>query len=310
VEPVEVRYTTSCPALLKGEKVHSYPDMSTRDVETGHKECCSTIGQDIPLDTICNLCSKMMLSGRKGESGDSFIATVPVTRSDILHPVDVIEDVAIAFGYNNLTMTIPPVNTVGKEFPLNHLADLLCDEVARAGYIQMMTLGLCSEEECFTKLGRKDDPARKAVTLSNPATKDFDIVRTSLLPGTLKTLAHNIALPKPIKLFEVTDVVFQDGSTDTGAKNERHAVALYCGNTTGFELIHGLVDLLMRKMEVYPLAKTASLEPMEMKEAFGTYKLVARTGKEDTTFIPGQAADLTIIKKTGERVYIPFSSQY
>ncbi len=35
-------------------------------------------------------------------------------------------------------MTIPPVNTVGKEFPLNHLADLLCEEVARAGYIQMV----------------------------------------------------------------------------------------------------------------------------------------------------------------------------
>jgi phenylalanyl-tRNA synthetase beta subunit len=54
----------------------------------------------------------------------------------------------------------------------------------------------------------------------------------------------------------------------------------------------------MRKMEVYPLAKVASLEPMEMKEAFGTYKLVARKANEDTTFIPGQAADITIIKKT------------
>jgi len=50
---------------------------------------------------------------------------VPMTRSDILHPCDVVEDIAIAYGYNNIPKRLPLINSSAKMQPLNHFTDLL-----------------------------------------------------------------------------------------------------------------------------------------------------------------------------------------
>ncbi|OIT38597.1 phenylalanine--trna ligase beta subunit, cytoplasmic [Nicotiana attenuata] len=65
------------------------------------------------------------------------------------------------------------------------------------------------------------------------------------MPGLLRTVGHNKDHPKPMKIFEVGDVVLLDGTKDVGAVNRRHLAALYCGANSGFELIHGLVDRIM-----------------------------------------------------------------
>jgi phenylalanyl-tRNA synthetase beta chain len=57
-----------------------------------------------------------------------------------------------------------------------------------------------------------------AVHIANPKTLDFQVVRTTLLPGLLKTIHANKNLPLPLKVFEVSDVVFRDQSKDVGAR--------------------------------------------------------------------------------------------
>lgn len=76
--------------------------------------------------------------------------SVPATRSDILHSCDVMEDVAIAYGFNNLVPSVPKVLTIGRQQPLNKLTDLLRAEIAMAGYTEVLTLSLVS----CTKIGR------------------------------------------------------------------------------------------------------------------------------------------------------------
>jgi phenylalanyl-tRNA synthetase beta chain len=51
-----------------------------------------------------------------------------------------------------------------------------------------------------------------AVRISNPKTLEFQVARTTLVPGLLKTLAHNKDMPLPLRLFEVQDVVVKDSS--------------------------------------------------------------------------------------------------
>ena len=108
-------------------------------------------------------------------------------------------------------------------------------------------------DEQFDKL-RHDDGKEKAVVLSNPASEEFEIVRTSLLVGALKTLecakAHSVK--EGLKLFEVNDVVHRDDGEDVGALNRRHLVATYTGPTAGFEVIHGLVDRVMTCAQIAP----------------------------------------------------------
>ena len=62
------------------------------------------------------------------------------------------------------------------------------------------------------------------------------MVRTSLLPGILKTISANKHHPLPIKIFEVSDVVFRDEGLERRARNQRNCCALYAGKTSGLEV--------------------------------------------------------------------------
>lgn len=88
----------------------------------------------------------------------------------------------------------------------------------------------------------------ECVQLSNPKTQEFEIVRTSLLPGLLKCLRENKSENVPQKLFECSDTVVRDANTDTGARNIRKIAAMVIDTASNFEVIHGLLDLLMMKM--------------------------------------------------------------
>jgi len=87
--------------------------------------------------------------------------------------------------------------------------------------------------------------------LSNPATKEFEIVRTNLLAGILKTLESNKDESLPLKVFELSDVVMLDPNCEVGAKNSKELCALYCDSGSRFEMIHGLLNRLMNSLN-YP----------------------------------------------------------
>ena len=89
--------------------------------------------------------------------GETLRVTVPCTRSDILHAVDIAEDIGIAYGYNNIVKKVPTTCTVGGEQPLNQFGDLLREEIARAGYTEVLTHGLLSTEDNYGALRKKDD---------------------------------------------------------------------------------------------------------------------------------------------------------
>lgn len=86
--------------------------------------------------------------------------------------------------------------------------------------------------------------------IANPKTLEFQVVRTSLVQGLLKTIRENRSHPLPIRIFETSDVVFKDPSAERQARNVRHAAAVWCNKTAGFEVVHGLLDRIMLMLEV------------------------------------------------------------
>lgn len=222
---------------------------------------------------------------------------VPPTRTDILHACDVIEDVAIAFGYNNIPRTLPKTSTVGTELPINKLSDDLRHELAQAGYTECLTMALLARVENFDLLRRPDD--NSAVELLNPKTQEFQIARTSLLPGVLKTLQSNrdVSVKEGLKLFEISDIMHKDTSSDVGASNRRDLAAVYMGLTSGFEVIHGLVDRVMQLLEVRPRDKVVADEMGSMGGADGARDNGWRywiEAVENDTFFPGRCAVLKV----------------
>jgi len=98
-------------------------------------------------------------------------------------------------------------------------------------------------------LNRIDD-GTQAIKIANPKTLEFQVVRTSLLPGLLKTIRENRSHSLPIRIFETSDIAIKDLTLERQARNIRHAAAVWCNKTAGFEVVHGLLNRIMQMLEV------------------------------------------------------------
>jgi len=101
-----------------------------------------------------------------------------------------------------------------------------------------------------------EDDNNTAVKIANPKSLEFQVVRTTLISGLLKTIRENRSHALPIKIFETSDVAFKDVKRERQARNERHAGAVWCNKTAGFEVIHGLLDRAMKMLEVPHIRST------------------------------------------------------
>ncbi|RDA85006.1 hypothetical protein CP532_2045 [Ophiocordyceps camponoti-leonardi (nom. inval.)] len=216
----------------------------TTSAEVDYLNSCTGLNES--PQSLCTLLAKMSYESRPSDTDANLLEiAIPPTRADVLHQCDIMEDLAVCYGFNKLPRTAPARSaTVGAPLPINKLSDIVRTEAAMAGWTEVMPLILCSHDENFAFLNRSDD-GKTAVRLANPKTLEYQVVRTSLLPGLLKTIRENKGHSVPIKIFEAADVVFKDDSLERRARNERHFAAAWCGKSSGFQVVHGLLDRLL-----------------------------------------------------------------
>lgn len=269
-----------CRVILPDGTTKISPNLSPvkMTAHTSHINSCT--GLSLTTAEVIPLLEKMTLTASQSSADpDEILVEVPPTRPDILHECDIVEDVAIAYGYNQLPDTFPATNTVAQPLEMTKLTDIVRTTWAQAGFVEVLPLILCSHEENFEWLNRVDD-GKTVVKIGNPKTLEFQVVRTSLIPGLLKTIRENRSHPLPIKVFESTDVVFKDLGLERQARNARHAAAIWCNKTAGFEIVHGLLDKVMETLEVKRISAS------DAKSESGYYL----KEKDDPTYFPGRAA--------------------
>ena len=265
--------------------VKPYPDFMTRVVEADPEYINGRIGVHIEGREMAALLCRMQLPTKLDAETNMLRVEVGPARSDVLHQCDIAEDVAIAHGYNNIARTIPPVNTVGAQHPLNHFSDLVRNEMAMLGFSEVLTRILCSHDDNFANVLREDD-GNCAAIVANPSGLDVQVARSSLLQGVLKAMGANKDAPVPAKLFEVGDVVRIDPIKDVGARNSRRLLVLLSDKKSGFETVHGVLD---RIMVVTGAAKggSAGYEVVESNEPTyfpGRQAYIMRDGKQIGVF--------------------------
>ena len=224
-----------------------YPDLTPRKFKVDVKYLQTITGiYDIIPEKIIQLLEKMELKA-KIINPQEIEVSAPITRSDILHPCDIAEDLAISYGYNNIKKQLTQTKTHGMQQPYNKLTDLFRDEMAMGGYTEFLTMALLSKEDMFTNLlsEEKDD---KTVEISYSKTKEFQYMRSSLIPGILKSIEGNKANALPFKIFEISDVVETNEESEVGAVNRRKLCFAYTNTSSAMEIIQGMVDLLMKKI--------------------------------------------------------------
>ncbi|KAJ8388707.1 hypothetical protein AAFF_G00131160 [Aldrovandia affinis] len=263
-----------------------YPELAYRKETLTADFINRKVGIEESTERIAQLLTRMCL--RSEVVGDEGLIEVeiPPTRSDVIHACDIMEDAAISYGYNNIVRTTPRTYTVAHQLPLNKLTELLRQDLAAAGFTEALTFALCSEEDIADKLG-KSIAETGAVHIANPKTAEFQVARTTLLAGVLKTVAANRKMPLPLKLFEISDVVLKDDTKDVGARNNRRLCAVYYNKSPGFEVIHGLLDRVMQLLGVKPgrgdgyhiqAANDSTFFPGRCAEVFAHGKSVGRLG--------------------------------
>ncbi|XP_067619497.1 phenylalanine--tRNA ligase beta subunit [Eurosta solidaginis] len=269
-----------CDVVHPDGTVITYPEIKVRQTTISAQKANDYIGIQEEPRQIANMLTRMYLDAQVANEGDTLTVNIPPTRHDVLHACDIYEDVAIAYGYNNIKKSLPAFMHIAKQFPLNKLTEQLREQVAQAGFTEGITFTLCSRDDIAKKLNKSIDSIA-AVHIANPKTLEFQVVRTTLLPGLLKTLVANRKMPLPLKLFEISDVVVADDDTEVGARNERRLCAVNCNKTAGFEVVHGLLDRVMQLLEV----------PWKSGSIQQGYNLQAA---EDSAFFPGRCANIML----------------
>lgn len=114
------------------------------------------IGISLPAQKMAQILQRMQLPAQVSPQNPNRLQVrAPITRSDVLHACDIMEDVAIAYGYNNIARTLPKSATVGRQQPLNKLSDQIREVVAQAGFMEVLTWALISHKENFEFLRKE-----------------------------------------------------------------------------------------------------------------------------------------------------------
>lgn len=219
------------------------PDLTPQAATLNPETAVKRLGIELDRAGVVECLRRM--GHRVEDSGAGALSVaVPAYRNDILHEVDLIEDVAIAYGYHNIVPSLVPTLTVGQEQPLEARAQAARATLTGLGYLEVLTLILSNEPAQYDGLGR---PRREDhVVIQHPISQDQTMVRVSLLPGLLDTLSANTDHELPQRIFEVGNVSFLDGS-ETGASEKRRLAAAALGPRVDFSALRATCEAVLRE---------------------------------------------------------------
>ncbi|RLF51486.1 MAG: phenylalanine--tRNA ligase subunit beta [Thermoplasmata archaeon] len=183
--------------IIDNEKIIT-PDLTPQQIEVDLNYIYKILKID-SKEEIKNALEKM---GHNVEFvADKIKVYSPAWRVDILHPIDIIEDIAIGYGYERFEETLPQSMTFGESLSYEKLHQTMIG----LGFNEVITLSLSSIEKEFEKM--EMEKGNEIVELENPITKEHSILRTSLIPSLMEILSKNRHNDLPQQIYEIGDVV-------------------------------------------------------------------------------------------------------
>jgi phenylalanyl-tRNA synthetase beta chain len=228
------------------------------------------IGYSFKADTIKRALKRMRLDCTV--QGDDVRVGIPSYRVDILHNIDVVEDVAIGYGFNRIEPTLPTTMTVGQELPLTTLQRTIRDLMVGLNYQEIYNYVLTNTRLLFEKMNQK---LQSVVEVSNPKSMEYHVTRNALLPGLLSFLSENTAQELPHRIFELGDVVLIQPKAETRTQTIPYLAAA---------VVDSQVDLTQLKAELMILLQNLGLKGRV-------------TNTKHPSFIPGRVGYLRIDRK-------------
>jgi phenylalanyl-tRNA synthetase beta chain len=241
VETVEI--------VEEGADKRRTPDLRPRNSQVELGEAKRWLGLPLDNQSLPEALRKMRFDVQPADDPGSdgrFLVSYPPYRTDIRHPVDLLEDVAIGYGYANIEPRLVRSMTVGTPRSEETLSDRVRQILTGLGYSEIMSLPLTTEEFQFERM-RMPTPERYP-EVANPKLKAYNVVRTHLMSGLFEALRENRRRPMPQRLFEIDNVVELDDAAPTGAAEKRHVAFVETGRESGYATARSVVDSLLREL--------------------------------------------------------------
>ncbi len=213
-----------------GKKIIT-PDLTTEKMKISIKDAEKLLGIKLSKQEVKKLLEKM------GYSYNKEVVEIPAYRADILHPVDIYEDIAIAYGYDKFIPEIPEISTIAREEEIEIKKRKIAEILVGLGLLEISTYHLITKED-IKKTGIK-----RTTEVLNSKT-DYNILRPNLLVNALKTFSENTDAKYPQKIFELGRV-FEDGKEIL----EKEKLCIAISGETDFTEIKQTLDYLMRMLD-------------------------------------------------------------
>jgi phenylalanyl-tRNA synthetase beta chain len=229
--------------IIDGETAIVTPNLEPRDFVLSPRHASSLIGQDISPQDCAMLLEKMRFEA--STSGGRIDVKIPAFRTDVMHECDLIEDIAIAYGYHNIKRTLVPNMTVGTERPIEKRCARLRSSMHGLGFLEVVTMMLTNTDRNYALLRRDDDS--KAAIIENPSSSDHTIVRTHLISGLLDMFKINRTQKMPQRIYELGDVSVIHDQSETGAVDRRTLAGAIMDPKTGFAEIKSCAAAVVKE---------------------------------------------------------------
>lgn len=185
---------------------------------------------------------KRMKAVRKG---NKLIVRMPSYRVDVLHPVDIVEDMLIAFGYNKIKPVKVQIAVEGSELPETKTIEAVRECCIGMQLQEVLTFTLTSREKQEKKMLLEN---QEFVELENPVSIEYTVLRKSIIPELLAFLSKNKHCEYPQKTFEIGKTLSLKPGTETGVKESNTVCIVLSGKNENFTSIKAHLDALCSAM--------------------------------------------------------------
>ncbi|MXR50191.1 phenylalanine--tRNA ligase subunit beta [Halovenus sp. WSH3] len=276
VERVTVEYTDDTPGEYAGRSLDR-PDFSVKTKTVAHDRIESIVGVEFDSGTVLDCLERAGLDGTVDDDEEvTYEVEIPPYRVDVLHPLDVIDDIGRAYGFNDLEPRYPDVSTVGGRHERSRLEDAARDTLVGLGFEDLLNFHMISTEENFDRLGIEPGSdvlgGGQPVTIREPYSEAYEILRTWALPSLLLVLENNTHREYPQHLSEIGLAAELDDSENTGVAERRTVAAVLADTEASYEDARGRLQALAKAFDAD----------------------LATPPTEHPTFIPGRTAEVVL----------------
>ena len=230
--------------IVDGKKIFKTPTLEYKELTVKLDDVNKLLGLNLTPEEIVDALRASRFEAFYKKTGNIIRGIIPPYRVDILHPVDLIEEVALGYGFWRINPQIPRLYTVGSLMKKSKIEDEIADLIAGFGFQEVINSVLTNPEEQYDQMmiARPE-----YIEIKAPKSKLYRSIRTWIIPILMKNFYRSKRSEYPQKIFEIGPTVYLKSNKII---EEMHLAVAIISSDTGYSEIKSVLDSLLDSLEI------------------------------------------------------------